>query len=103
MSTIPQHSYPNVPLPAGAVFGNIWEGDDPERVITGPNRGITDSDVFVRTTAIQRADGRIDVEPNEPPLVHIEGDTDGLNSDQVRELATVLLEAAAEMDGWATR
>jgi hypothetical protein len=38
----------------------------------------------------------------EPPLVHFQHNTDsGLNSDQCRELAAVLLEAAAELDRWA--
>jgi hypothetical protein len=97
-TTTPQ---PNVPLPAGAVFGDVWEGIDPKRVIMGPNRGVTDSDAYIWTTAIQRTDGRIEDGP-EPPQVHIEADTDyaGLNSDQCREMASLLLEAAAQLDGW---
>jgi hypothetical protein len=92
--------FPDVPLPAGAVFGDVWEGTDPERVIQWPHRGVTDSDAIIRMTAIQRADGRIASEP-EPPLVYIQHNTDsGLNSDQARELAAALLEAAAEMDAW---
>jgi hypothetical protein len=83
-------THANVPLPAGAALADIWEGDDPQRVIMGPNRGITDSDVIVWTTAIQSAGGRIYDGP-EPPLVHIHGDPE-LNSDQARELAAVLLE-----------
>jgi hypothetical protein len=102
MSTIPQqyeqHPTSDIPLPAGAVFGDTWEGDGPQRVVMGQTRGITDSDFTVWTSAIQCADGRID---SEPPEVHIAGDTDsGLNSDQARELAAALLEAAAEMDAW---
>jgi hypothetical protein len=50
---------------------------------------------------MQRTDGRIYSE-SEPPRVHIEGDVD-LSSDQARELSAVLLEAAAELDGWAGR
>jgi hypothetical protein len=105
MSTIPQQyeqpPTPDVPLPAGAAFADIWEGTDPKRVIMGPDRGVTDSDVRIWTTAIQRTDGGIDSEP-EPPQVHIEADTDrsGLSSDQARELAAALLEAAAQLDGW---
>jgi hypothetical protein len=94
-------THPNVPLPAGAALADIWEGEHPQRVIMGPNRGITDSDVIVWTTAIQSADGRIDDGP-EPPLVHIHGDPE-LNSDQAREPAAVLLECAAEMDGSTAR
>jgi hypothetical protein len=104
MSTIPQqyeqHPTSDIPLPAGAAFGDTWEGDGPQRVVMGPTRGITDSDFTVWTSAIQCADGRID---SEPPEVHIAGDTDsGLNSDQARELAAALLEAAGELDGWTS-
>jgi hypothetical protein len=91
---------PEVPLPPGAVLGDIWEGDDPQRVIMGPDRGITDSDAIIWTTAMQSADGRITSEPY-PPHVHIQHNTDGgFNSDQARQLAAALLEAAAEMDVW---
>jgi hypothetical protein len=68
----------------------------------GPNRGITDTEVTVHTAAIQSADGRITSQP-EPPLVHISSGRYQaliLTSDQVRELAAVLLEAADEMDRW---
>jgi hypothetical protein len=88
----------DVPLPPGAVFADIWKGHDPERVVSGPRRGITDADVVVWTTSIQRADGRISTEP-EPPLVHISRGVE-LNSDQARELAALLLEIAAQMDRW---
>jgi hypothetical protein len=91
----------DVPLPAGALFGDIWEGDDPARVIMGQSHGITGTDVLVWTSAIQWADGRIAPEQPEPPRVHVEGAVD-LNSDQARELAAILLEAAAEVDGWTT-
>jgi hypothetical protein len=95
---------PDVPLPAGAVFGDDWEGDGPERVITGPERGITDGDVYVWTAAIQRADGRISAAP-EPPGLHIVGYVSDmpLNRDQARKLAAVLLEAADELDRWTAR
>jgi hypothetical protein len=29
-------THANVPLPAGAALADIWEGDDPRRVIMGP-------------------------------------------------------------------
>jgi hypothetical protein len=64
----------------------------------GQKRGITDAGVVIWTTSIQSADGRISTEP-EPPLVHITGGVE-LNSDQARELGALLLEIAAQMDGW---
>jgi hypothetical protein len=64
-------------------------------LVSGPVRRSWDT---LWTSAIQRADGRIEPEPG-PPRVHIEGDVD-LNRDQARELAAVLLEVAAELDGW---
>ncbi len=44
MTTTISTTPPDIPLPAGAVFGDAWEGDDPQRVIMGPLRGITDTD-----------------------------------------------------------
>jgi len=105
--TATTNPHPDVPLPAGAVFGDVWEGRGPERVVTGPTRGITDAETIICiiwTSAIQRADGRIAPDHPEPPLVHIDGCADiGLNSDRARELASVLLEAADEVDRWAQR
>ena len=51
-----------VPLPAGAVFADDWQPEDPQpyRVIMGADRGIDGRDLRVRTSAIQFADGRID-------------------------------------------
>jgi hypothetical protein len=102
MSTIPQqyeqHPTSDIPLPPGAVFADVWEGTPPERVVHGRELAITDSDVRIGTTAIQRADGSISDGP-EPPYVHIDGCVQ-LNSDQCRELAAVLLGLAAEIAGW---
>jgi hypothetical protein len=95
--------FADVALPAGAVFGDAWEGDDLKRIVMGPDRGITDSGVIVWTSAVQSAQGRITSEQPEPPQVHIEGGALGLNSDQARELASVLLEAADEMDSWSSQ
>ncbi len=96
------HFNPDVSLPAGAVFADVRDGTDPLRVVVGPNRGITDSDVKIWTTAIQRTDGRVAQEP-EAPEIHIHAIWEnGLNSDQARELAAVLLEAAAEVDRWVS-
>jgi hypothetical protein len=92
--TRPTSPHPDIPLPAGAGFGDIWErvgADDAHRVIMGANRGITDSDVIVWTPAIQFWDGSLDTDGEvELPAVHIDGDTDRLNSDQARELAAAL-------------
>jgi hypothetical protein len=93
-------THPNVPLPPFAVRADVWEGDDPERVVSGRELAITDSELVIKTTAIQRADGSISDGP-EPPYVHIDGCVE-LNSDQCRELAAVLLGLAAELDGWTS-
>jgi hypothetical protein len=95
-ATLTANPFPNVPLPTGAVFGDVWEGSEPERVVRWRDLGIKDSDVTIWTTAIQRADGSISDGP-EPPMVHI-ACADQLNSDQARELAAVLLGLAAQMD-----
>jgi hypothetical protein len=100
MPTTTVNPHPDIPLPVGAVFGGIWEENDPqpERLIFGPERSVTDTNLGIWTSAIQWVDGRMATEP-EPPRVHIEGDIN-LNSDQARELAAVLLEAASELDRW---
>ena len=36
-------------------------------------------------------------------MIHVQGAWDGMNSDQARELAAALLEAATEVDGWSAR
>ena len=91
-----------VPLPPGAVFGDVWEGH--ERVIMGPTRGVPKrKDVVVRTTAIQRADGRIAPSP-EPPAVRVDIESDrGLTAAQARQLAAALLDAAYQLDEWEGR
>jgi hypothetical protein len=93
-----------VPLPAGADFGDVWGlhiRQGAYRVVTGPNRGVTDSDdAALWISGIQFWDGSIDGDGViETPAVHVEGGR--LNSDQARELAAALLEAAAVRDGWA--
>jgi hypothetical protein len=114
--------HPDIPLPPGAVFGDVWEGegDGLHHVIMGRRRGITDTDVvlgdvwegdspegvIVWTTAVQFADGTIDTRPldagrSEPPMAHMDAyPEDGLTAAQARELAAVLLEVADKMDGW---
>src|SRR4051794_15743058 len=105
-ATTTTNPFPDIPLPAGADFADMWEGrgDDIHRVVMGVNRGVTDSDVIVWSSAIQFWDASIDTDNViDPPAVHIDGAVGNLNSDQARELAAALLEAAAECDGWAER
>jgi hypothetical protein len=94
------HSSPDVPLPAGAVFGDVWEGPQPERVVTGPERCVRGTAITVWTTAIQSADGHVAAQP-EPPMLHLGWDQDGLTSAQARELAGLIIKAVDEMDQWA--
>ncbi|WP_373199859.1 hypothetical protein [Mycobacterium marinum] len=92
--------HPNLPAPAGAEYVGPWDCDG-YRDISGPDRTVTDHKVRINTLCLQASDGTVselwvrcyerDVEPEE--LV--------LDSDQARELAAALLEAAAEIDGWA--
>ncbi|GJN99095.1 hypothetical protein NJB1907f44_48880 [Mycobacterium marinum] len=98
-TTTPTSPSPDIELPAGAAFGDKWEGSPPERLILGPTRGITDSDVVVWASAVQRADASIE-NGIDTPAIQIDGSTDALNSDQARELAAALLQAADEIDGW---
>ena len=60
-------------------------------------RPVTDHDAYVELRALQYADGSVaDFE-----LFVYDRSDNGINSDQARELAAALLEAAAELDGWA--
>jgi hypothetical protein len=108
MSTIPQqyeqHPTPDVPLPAGAVpvggwdSGRILSEDETRawRIIHSADRKITDNDGYVHLRATQYSDGNLD-----DLGIRVLTADDDLNSDQARELASVLLEAAAELDGWS--
>lgn len=90
-----------VRLPVGAVFGGDWEGDGPHRVVFGGNRGVDGHQAAVQTASIQFADGRVDDgRLVEAPSVTVL-DADHLTSVQARELASALLAAADEIDGWA--
>jgi hypothetical protein len=92
-----------VPLPAGAVKADDWDGDEqPHRIVRGAERDI-DGRVVIRTSAAQWADGRIDTGPIGPPYVHV--DTPGANggvltSAQARQLARLLITAADEIEQW---
>jgi hypothetical protein len=91
-------TFDDIPLPGGVVEFDDFDarnyGSD-YRIIRGAERGITDnSNVAVSTNACQYTDGHLD-----EFLVSLM--CEDLNSDQARELAAALLEAAAELDRWA--
>lgn len=89
-----------VPLPEGGIHAGDWDPHDPmpSRCIYGPVRKVTDAKWSIETATSQWADGTVDTEGT-----WIEMSGEGLrNSDQARELAAALLEAADEVDGWAT-
>lgn len=98
--TTTTNPYPAVPLPAGAAKAAAWETDDPipSRCVYGIPRGVTDTKIVVEASASQWADGSV-----EQLCIDLTGANRVLNSDQARELAAALLEAAAEIDGWAGR
>jgi hypothetical protein len=109
MPTTTTNPHPDVPLPAGAQpLTGEWYDDRSQlyRLITGDAREVTDAGVAVLTDAVQFVDGGVDQgEFSSPPsMIITREDTDTgvrLFSDQARELAAVLLEAAAELDRWA--
>lgn len=103
-TTAPTNPFPDVAPPAGT-RADIWEGTPPERIVFGADRGIPDYEVNVWTSANQFADGTLDDgSRTEPPTVHLEvGASTGMNSDQARILAAVLIGAAEEIDGWVAR
>ncbi|TPG31656.1 hypothetical protein EAH80_22130 [Mycobacterium hodleri] len=74
-------------------------------MVIGHDRTVTDHKLRVSTSAVQWADGSVDDGTVEAPHVYVFGvdETGPLNSDQARELAASLLQAAAEVDGWAAR
>ena len=102
-TTTTTNPYPDVPLPAGARPVGGWDpgrfmAEDEARdwrLIHGADRTITDSATYVHLRATQYCDGNL-----EDLGIGVHADDDALNSDQARELAAVLLEAAAELDGW---
>jgi hypothetical protein len=107
MPTTTTNPFPDVPLPAGAVAEpDGWAFWDNEcRIFHGVDRvvlnGAAEIIAEVRTTGMQLPDGSVDNEEDAPTIdiyMAIAGD---LTSAQVRELAAVLLEAAAEVGGWA--
>jgi hypothetical protein len=100
--------YPDIAPPAGARIADDWQDSDPlpYRVVLGADRTVTDHPLTVSPSAVQWVDGSIDDGRIEYPHVYvIDGENwlSPLNSDQARELASVLLVAAAEIDGWVGR
>jgi hypothetical protein len=109
MTTAAQiNPYPDIAPPAGARPIEDWQAIEPQpyRVVIGDDRTVTDHKLRVSPTAIQLADGSIDDGTTiEAPSVYVFdlGESSPLNSDQARELAAALLEAAAVLDGWMAR
>jgi hypothetical protein len=107
--TTTTNPYPDVPLPAGAIADDdawtLWENE--ARVFHGPDRvvlnGAAEVIAEVRTTGVQYADGSVD-NGEDPPTIDICLNLPGdLTAAEARELAAALLEAAAELDGWAAK
>ena len=89
---------PDVPLPAGAVDCRDWEDTEtrPWRTVAFVSRRVTDHQAHIEMCACQYVDGNLD----DFEIVIVGADFEKLNSDQAREMAAALLEAAAELDGW---
>jgi hypothetical protein len=88
---------PGVPVPAGIDSVGEWDFDG-YRDLYGVDRTVTDHAVRVYAFGGQSSDGTI----YDLAVQLADGDDSGphLNSDQACELASALLEAAAEVDGW---
>lgn len=102
-----QRQSPDVPLPAGAVYGDLdwsdWDGYV-FRGIHGSDRVVVDDKgktvAWLRTTALQLPDGSVAADGEEYPTVDIYLPGSEFGSAQARELAGVLLQAADELDRW---
>jgi hypothetical protein len=92
---------PEPPVPVGAALVAAWEYDQPmpSRPFFGVPRSISGRTIVVGATGHQWADGSIDSVAS----IEIIGHLHGLTSDQARELASALLQAADELDGWVAR
>lgn len=101
MST-PDH----VTLPAGVARVDDWELDGDHayyRFIVGATRTLSDHRIRVSAHAFQWSDGTLDDGNilSAPGIAIHDVDCGGpLTSDQARELAAALLEAAMEFDSW---
>jgi hypothetical protein len=97
------HTRADVPLPAGFVAPDEWEpsqilshGETRSwRLVYSADRKVTDHDACVSVRATQYSDGSLD---DVEILANGADSDDPLNSDQARELASALIEAAAEVD-----
>ncbi|WAC89706.1 hypothetical protein [Mycobacterium sp. Aquia_213] len=105
MSIAPQMPAANIPLPAGAVFGDVWE--DGHRVVFGANRG-TDH-LVVEATTLQRTDGTIaergrrDGRPIDAPHLVVHDDTGSVIRvylDQAAGLIAGLAEVVGDLERW---
>jgi hypothetical protein len=98
---------PDVPLPVGVASVGDWDACGagmPYRFITFAERTVTDHPARVSPHAFQCADGSLAAGGEEAPgIAVLDASIQPLNSGQARELAAALLEAAAELDGWAGR
>jgi hypothetical protein len=105
MSTTATTPHPDVPLPAGAISADDWDGDGDEfdvRVFRGPEyivfNGASEVIAEVEARGGQYPDGSIDDEVD-PPAIYICLDADyGITSSEARELAHTLVEAADELE-----
>jgi hypothetical protein len=89
-----------VPLPAGVETAGDWDLDG-YRDLYGFDRTITDHQIRVYALGSQNTSGTI----FSGMVILADGEDRGpeVDSDQARELAAALLEAAAEVDRWAAR
>ncbi|VBA38040.1 hypothetical protein LAUMK13_01931 [Mycobacterium innocens] len=99
---------PDVPLPPGVVYADLWEDtntDRPWRVVNSATRGVEGkSDIQVWVAAVQYADGSLDQDDAiDRASVWIDACQEALSARQARELADALLAAADELEGWAAR
>jgi hypothetical protein len=72
--------------------------DGQSRIITGTERRVEGLEICV--CALQLRTGSISL--SDPPAVTID-DSQELSSAEARQVAAMLLEAAAEIDGWVSR
>jgi hypothetical protein len=105
--TTTTNPYPDVVTAPGAATSTAGADDDPQpyRIILGADRSIVDHPLEVRTSSVRWADATVDDGRIEPPPVWVYdvGESKPLNSDQARELASALLQAAHEIDRWMGR
>jgi hypothetical protein len=101
---------PDIAPPSGAEIVGEWDlvgAAAPYRLVSGVDRTVTDHAVRVYAAAVQLADGTTEEGSIDGPSVYVASGQasalEPLNSDQARELASALLEAAAEIDRWSAR